>query len=112
MNVKKAITTGVITGAITLAIAGANAANAAEHETNKEKCFGVAKAGQNDCAAIDKSHSCMGHATVDGDSKEWIAVPKGLCEKLVGGSLTAGKDDAKASCQTKASCQGKDDHEG
>ena len=50
-----------------------------------EKCYGVAKAGKNDCKA--GSHSCAGHATKDGDPKSFVVVPKGLCEKLAGGTL-------------------------
>lgn len=57
----------------------------------KEKCFGVAKAGQNDCAA--GSHSCAGQSKVDLDKSEWKYVTKGSCEKL-GGQLTAAKDKA------------------
>ena len=53
-----------------------------------EKCYGVAKAGKNDCAA--NGHSCAAQAKADGDKNEWIAVPKGTCEKIVGGSLTTG----------------------
>ncbi len=53
-----------------------------------EKCFGVAKAGKNDCAA--NGHSCAGQATA-ANAKEWIKLPKGTCERLVGGSLTAPK---------------------
>lgn len=53
----------------------------------KEKCYGVAKAGKNDCGA--NGHSCAGQAAKDADGKEWIYVPKGTCEKIVGGSLTA-----------------------
>jgi len=52
-----------------------------------EKCYGVAKAGANDCAA--NGHSCAGQAKTDGDKKEWIKVPTGTCEKIVGGSLKA-----------------------
>ncbi len=51
----------------------------------KEKCFGVAKAGKNDCAA--NGHSCAGQAKKDGDAKEWVHLPKGACEKIVGGSM-------------------------
>lgn len=53
-----------------------------------EQCFGIARAGMNDCAA--NGHSCAGRAAVDGDSREWIQLPKGTCEKIVGGSLTPG----------------------
>jgi len=52
-----------------------------------EKCYGVAKAGKNDCAGA--AHSCAGQAKVDGGGKDWVTVPKGTCEKLANGSLTA-----------------------
>ncbi len=48
-----------------------------------EKCSGIAKKGKNDCGA--NGHGCAGHATKDGDAKEWIYLPKGLCKKIVGG---------------------------
>lgn len=51
-----------------------------------EKCFGISKSKKNDCG--NKSHACGQHAAKDGDSKEWISVPKGLCEKIVNGKLT------------------------
>ena len=60
---------------------------------NKEKCYGVVKAGMNDCGALDGSHSCAKSAKVDGDTNEWVLVPKGLCHKLVGGKLA---EEAKA----------------
>ncbi len=47
-----------------------------------EKCLGVAKAGENDCGAND--HSCGGYAEVDADPNEWIYLPTGTCEKIVG----------------------------
>jgi len=50
-----------------------------------EKCAGIAKAGQNDCAA--NGHSCAGKAKKDGDPKEWLYVPTGTCNKIVGGSV-------------------------
>jgi uncharacterized membrane protein len=37
----------------------------------KEKCYGIAKAGQNDCASLDGSHSCAGQSKVDLDKGEW-----------------------------------------
>ena len=108
MTMKTIITAGLIAGAV--ALATANAAKAEEGEAAKEKCYGVAKMGKNDCAAADKSHSCMGHATADSSAHEWIAMPAGMCEKLVGGSLTAGAGGhmGKANCEAKASCEGKD----
>ena len=53
----------------------------------KEKCYGVAKAGKNDCAA--NGHSCAGQAKKDRDAKEWVHLPKGACDKIVGGSVAA-----------------------
>lgn len=50
----------------------------------KEKCYGVAKAGQNDCANLGGSHSCAGQAKVAMDSTEWRYVPAGTCKKLKG----------------------------
>lgn len=52
-----------------------------------EKCYGVAKAGMNDCASVSGTHSCAGQSKVDHDPGEWIYLPKGACEKIVGGSL-------------------------
>jgi uncharacterized membrane protein len=54
--------------------------------SDKQKCYGVAKAGKNDCAT--SSHACAGHAKADNDPVEWKYVPKGECEKM-GGTLTA-----------------------
>ncbi len=49
-----------------------------------ERCFGIAKAGQNDCKA--GSHACAGQATVDGAAYDYIIVPAGTCDKIAGGS--------------------------
>lgn len=58
----------------------------------KEKCFGIAKAGQNDCASILGTHSCAGQAKVDNDKTEWKYVAKGTCKQMKGLSM----DEAKA----------------
>jgi uncharacterized membrane protein len=50
-----------------------------------EHCFGVAKAGANDCATA--SHACAAAAKTDNDPKEWVYVDRGTCEKL-GGKTT------------------------
>jgi uncharacterized membrane protein len=52
-----------------------------------EKCYGIAKAGKNDCASAG-SHSCGGTSQINGDPKSWIFVPAGYCERIVGGSKT------------------------
>jgi uncharacterized membrane protein len=67
---------------MTLALASAPAVAA-----EKEKCFGIAKAGQNDCANASGAHSCAGQSKVDMDKAEWKYVAKGTCKDMKG--LTA-----------------------
>lgn len=74
---------------LALGLAGGSA-SAAEKKMEMEKCFGVAKAGKNDCASNKSVHACAGQAIKDGDAMDFVAVPKGTCNKLAGGSLTAG----------------------
>ena len=50
-----------------------------------EKCFGIAKAGKNDCSTA--KHACKGQSTVDNDPTDFKLVPKGDCEKI-GGKLS------------------------
>ncbi|KTD29821.1 signal peptide protein [Legionella maceachernii] len=57
---------------------------------NTEKCYGVVKAGMNDCATA--TASCAGSSTKDNQPDAFVFVSKGLCEKLVGGSLSAGTE--------------------
>lgn len=74
--------------ALTLALGGFVAnSNYASAEEGKEKCYGVAKAGKNDCAS--GKNSCAGSSKVDNDPQSFVAVPKGLCDKLVGGTTEA-----------------------
>jgi uncharacterized membrane protein len=49
---------------------------------NKEKCYGIAKAGQNDCANLSRTHDCAGQSKIDYDRGEWRYVNKGTCEDL------------------------------
>jgi len=63
----------------------ANAGPAAKPAYDNEKCYGVAKAGSNDCQTA--THSCAGSATKDAAGDSWLYVPAGTCEKLSGGSL-------------------------
>ena len=54
-----------------------------------EKCFGIAKAGANDCASTTGAHSCAGMSKVDADPTEWVYMPTGYCDRIVGGHLVA-----------------------
>jgi len=76
--------------ATALAAVCATGAVHAQSSGDKEKCFGVSKAGQNDCASATGAHSCAGQAKKDNDPNEWKYVAKGTCEKM-GGKITASK---------------------
>ena len=52
-----------------------------------EKCYGIAKAGKNDCASTG-NNSCGGTSKINSDPKAWIYVPEGYCERIVGGNKT------------------------
>ena len=83
---------GVMSATTTLALAEGESGE-------KEKCYGVAKAGENHCASADGAHSCAGQATADNDLNEWKYVEQGSCEDM-GGNLKAGAH----SCEGKNSC--------
>ncbi len=80
---KRLIATSTLASALAFAV---GQAQAADSKPAQEKCFGVAKAGQNDCAAADGSHSCAGQAKADKDANDWKYVAKGTCDKLGGTS--------------------------
>ncbi|GKQ56239.1 BufA1 family periplasmic bufferin-type metallophore [Sphaerotilus sulfidivorans] len=64
---------------------------------SKEKCYGIAKAGQNDCGNLSGTHSCAGQSKVDNAPDEWKYVAKGSCKDLKG--MTA--DEARAAMAMK-----------
>ena len=66
-------------------------ASAADKKMDMEKCFGVAKAGMNDCSSNKAAHSCAGQATKSNDPMDFVAVPKGTCDKLAGGMMQIGR---------------------
>ena len=86
MQTKKGLITAAVTGLVAMHQIAALAQPAEEPKYDNEKCYGIAKAGKNDCAA--NGHACQAHARQDGNGNEWIYVPAGTCERLVGGSLT------------------------
>ena len=77
--------------ALALGCAAVTVANLPAHAAKEgmEKCAGIAKAGKNDCGGSSK-HSCAGQATKNGDAEDWIYVPIGTCDKIVGGKVIAG----------------------
>jgi len=88
MNTQATIQAAVA-GLIAIGFAASVAAQPVAQKEGTEKCYGIAKAGQNDCGTA--KHACAAQgAKVDKDPAEWKYVPKGTCEKM-GGKTTAPK---------------------
>ncbi|MEI8325212.1 MAG: DUF2282 domain-containing protein [Betaproteobacteria bacterium] len=68
---------------------------------DKEKCFGVALKGKNDCAA-GPGTTCAGTAKVDHQANAWMLVPKGTCEKTASSTSPTGKGQMAAFTPKKA----------
>lgn len=81
---RKSLTSSAIAGAFAISLMAASG-SALAAKPGMEKCQGIVKAGMNDCGT--SKHSCAGQASVDGDPEEWVYVPKGTCEKIVGGKV-------------------------
>jgi uncharacterized membrane protein len=88
-----------ISAVLAMGLAGTTAQAAANPEPSQdmsqmmgnlngmEKCYGIAKKGQNDCGSA--MHSCAGEAKIDRDKQSWMIVPTGVCHKIIGGSTKA-----------------------
>lgn len=74
-----------------LALGALTNAQAADGKA-KEKCYGIAKAGSNDCANLSGSHSCAGQSKNAGGVDDWTYVAKGTCVAMGGKSA----DQARA----------------
>jgi len=89
MLAKTAVSSLVLAGALTTALASMAAAGPltkaevkAAMGAHKEKCFGVALKGQNDCAA-GPGATCQGTSTVDFQGNAWKFVNGGTCTSIV-----------------------------
>ena len=91
---QRLVISSALASALSLGLVTATSAHAMDKTGDKEKCFGIAKAGQNDCANLAGSHACAGMAKVDNDPGEWKYVPKGTCKQMKG--MTAEEAKAKA----------------
>ena len=78
----------IVASAFAVAIAAPSLVSAqkpaAKPSFKAEKCYGLAKAGRNDCASTG-NHSCAGLSKVNADPASWIFVPAGYCDRIVGG---------------------------
>jgi len=77
---QRLIVSSALASMLALGLVGQAAAQAKE----KEKCFGIAKAGQNDCANLSGSHTCAGQNKADNAPDEWKYVAKGTCKEMKG----------------------------
>ena len=86
----KGNTTVLLASAMAVALSLAVQASAGPAPVPKfeaEKCYGIAKAAKNDCQTSNSS--CAGTSKRNGQGDAWIYVPKGTCDRVVGGSLQA-----------------------
>ena len=75
----KSMTAGLISTAVAAAVSATVATPTIAEKASMEKCYGVALAGKNDCAA-GPGTTCAGTSTVDYQGNAWSLVPAGLCE--------------------------------
>jgi uncharacterized membrane protein len=88
---QRLIAASALASLLTLGVQAAQAAD--DSSKNKEKCFGIAKAGQNDCASLSGAHSCAGQATADKAPGDFRYVATGTCHTL--GGLSQDEAEAK-----------------
>jgi uncharacterized membrane protein len=86
------VVSSALASVLALGLAGPAAAQA---NKDKEKCYGIAKAGQNDCANLAGTHSCAGQSKVDNDAGEWKYVATGTCKDMKGMSAEEAKAKMK-----------------
>jgi uncharacterized membrane protein len=86
MNKRVLIASAIATAFAGTAVLSASAAPAPEPSFKAEKCYGIAKAGKNDCASTG-NNSCAGMSKANADPRAWVYVPAGYCERIVNGSL-------------------------
>ena len=87
MNVSNRLIRTAFASLLALGVGTLSSQVLAAANVEKEKCAGVVKAGENDCAT--SKNQCHGHVAIDADSEAWIELPKGTCDKIVGAHVTA-----------------------
>ena len=85
MQNTKTVVNSALAGILALGVLGLSQQVAAEKRPEGEKCYGISKASKNDCQTA--ASTCTGSSKQDGNPSAFIYVPKGTCEKIVGGSL-------------------------
>ena len=90
---QRLIVSSALASALALGLVGQVAAQ------DKEKCYGIAKTGANDCASLTGSHSCAGQAKADNEPIDWKYTAKGTCKDMKG--MTADEAKKKADAKKK-----------
>lgn len=96
---KAVAVTTALSGVLALGLVATRSDDAVAGKPGFEKCAGIVKTGLNDCGT--SKHDCSGKATVDNDPEEWIYVPAGTCEKIVGSTLKEAAPPAEATEEEK-----------
>ena len=87
---KQTLIQSALASMLAFGVLSAAQAGPVKADPTKDKCYGVAKAGQNDCGSKTSKHSCAGQSKVDNDPNDFKLVPKGSCEKMGGSMKPAG----------------------
>lgn len=82
MSTKKTLITTAVSSLLAL---GALTLSAQDDAAEMEKCYGIVKAGANDCAG--PGHTCQGQANADASPDEYILLPAGTCDRIAGGEV-------------------------
>jgi uncharacterized membrane protein len=61
-------------------------------EMTRERCYGVVRAGRNDCGTAH--HACAGQAAADRGADEWLMLPAGTCDRIAGGRVWGKQQEA------------------
>ena len=89
---QKHLLAAAVAGLFSLGAASGTAlAQAKADPKDMEKCYGVAKAGQNDCSSQLTPHSCAGMSKKDNDANDFKYVKTGTCAQMGGKTQPAGK---------------------
>ena len=86
MNRTRLLVASAIVAALALPlVANGQGGPAPKPKFEAEKCYGIARAGKNDCQTTNSS--CAGTSKRDTQGDAWVYMPKGACDKVVNGSL-------------------------
>lgn len=83
----------IATALTSLLALGITASSGSAYAAEEEKCFGVAKAGENACNSNKEKHACASHSKANNDPSDFIRVPQGSCLKI-GGKLKPAEEKA------------------